>query len=53
MKEDNADCNSLLVHARRHFARTIFFESDLPAEVMLRDRVLFADADVLCYQDLT
>jgi 4-oxalomesaconate tautomerase len=28
-------------------------ESDLSAEAMLRDRVLFADTDVLCYQDLT
>lgn len=30
-----------------------FLESDLLAEVMVRDRVLFADADVLCHQDLT
>jgi hypothetical protein len=53
MKEDNADCNSQLVHAQRYFAWLIFFESDLPAEVMLRDRVLFADAGELCHQDLT
>jgi 4-oxalomesaconate tautomerase len=39
---------------RRGTSRWPFFpESDLPAEVMVRDRVLFADADVLCHQDLT
>jgi 4-oxalomesaconate tautomerase len=30
-----------------------FLESDLPDEVMVCDRVLFADADVLCHQNLT
>lgn len=53
MKEDNAGRNSLLIHARWYFTRTIFPESDLLAEVMVRDRALFADGDVLCHQDLT